>query len=1072
MKQIYFSLIRGILLCSLLGFVSVRTYGQGAVSGKVSDNTGTGIPGVSIVVKGTTIGTVTDVDGNYKIATSASSKILTFSSIGYLTQDVNIGTQSVINVTLSEDISALDEVVVTGYTSEKKKDIIGSVSVVNTKTALQQPSSNLGNMLQGRAPGVTVSGTGAPGAPAKVRIRGFTSFGNNDPLYVIDGVPTDNANALNPQDVESIQVLKDPVSASIYGSRAANGVIVVTTKSGTSGKTTLSYDGYYGIQSLPDRVFPHMLNTQDYYSYLQKAAAGAGIPFKSNVFQNGIPKYLVTNMNVNANPGDATNPNMARYNFDPYSYDNTYQIAETSAGTDWHRASAQDAPVQSHQITATGGSDKGAYSFGLNYFGSDGIFKHTGMNRVTVRANTRFKPKKWITVGQNLQVAFTNQYGASGNPFNSGDGLDFSNEGGPWYASYRTVPFIPIYDVKGNYAGTSLGEAGSTITPLVALDRNKDNKFNGINLFGNIYTQIELYKDLMFSSSFGVDQRIVNGYNFTFITPEKAEPTRNNAFSEYFSRGGSWTWTNSLQYKKDINEKNTIKLFAATESIFEQFRGISGSRTDYDFNDPSFWSLSTGKNLPQNGGAPSTPRTLYSIMGKAEYQLMDKYLFSATVRRDGSSVFGSDYRYGVFPAFGFGWRLSEENFMKSLPYITDLKLRGGWGQMGSQRNVGSSNAYSFFSASLGGTAYDITGSNGLPAIGYRPNVVGNPSTKWEAAEMVNVGLDGTLLNGKIDFSIEYFNNTTKDLLVDRQPNGLEPAVGQPKINVGTMVNKGIDIGVNTRGKVVGDLNYAVGLTFTHYKNEAVKIDAEGSSALLFGAGRLGNIQRVEGGRPLASFWGWQIDGLFQTQQEVDSYADMPYKRVGSWKIRDLNGDKKIDGSDQTYLGSPIPKFQMGADISLTYKAFDFQTFLFWNYGNDIYNYTKWSTHLRGFVGGYNQEVLTDSWTPQNTGARLPILNANDTYSGAISTSYYVESGTFLRARQMQLGYTLPATPLSKIGLSRARIYLQVQNLFTITKYSGADPDIGILGNSELQMGVDQFRTPAPRTVLLGLNIGL
>ncbi|NIJ51910.1 SusC/RagA family TonB-linked outer membrane protein [Dyadobacter arcticus] len=1071
MRKLYLFYCRTLICCSLLFILSNAAFGQERkVTGRILDGSNSGIPGATILVKGTQIGSNTDENGNYSINVNSESSILVFSFVGFQTQEVPIGNQSIVNVTLVEDVNALEEVIVTGYTSEKKKDIIGSVSVVNTKTTLQQPSSNLGNMLQGRASGVTVSGTGAPGGAAKVRIRGFTSFGNNDPLYIIDGVPTDNANALNPQDVESIQVLKDPVSASIYGSRAANGVIVVTTRQGGT-KTEISYDGYYGIQALPKRAYPSMINTQQYYEYLQKAAEGAGIPFKSNVFQNGIPKYLVTNMNVNQNPGDATNPNFDKYNYDPYSYDKTYQIAELSQGTDWFHEITRNAPVQSHQVTATGGSEKGSYALGVNYFGSDGIFKETNFNRVTVRANTRFKPKKWLTVGQNLQVAFARSSGSSGNPLDLGGGLDFAGEGSPWYNSYRVPPFIPVRDIQGNFAGTSLGEAGSNLTSPVVLARNKDNKFSGLTLLGNIYAQIEVIKNVTLSSSFGIDQRFGNGYNFNFITPEKAEPIRNNAFSEFFFRGGSWTWTNSLQYKLEINENNSLKLFAATESIFDQFRSISGNRTDYDFNDPSFWSLNTGKNLPQNNGSPSTPRTLYSIFGKVEYQLNNRYLFSGTLRRDASSVFGPESRVGIFPAVGLGWRISEEGFLKSISAINDLKIRAGWGQLGSQRNVGSSNAYSFYGATLTGTAYDINGTNGLPVIGYRPTVIGNPSTKWEAAEMVNVGIDGSLWGGRLDFSVEYFNNTTKDLLVGRQPNGLEPTVGQPQINVGTMSNKGVDAQLSTKGKITKDLSFDIGLTFTHYVNEAIKIDADGSSALLFGAGRLGNIQKVEGGRPLASFWGWQVDGIFQTQAEVDAHAAMSYKRVGSWKLRDINNDGTINGDDQTYIGNPIPKFQMGTDISLKFKDFDFQTFLFWNYGNDLYNYTKWSTHLRGFVGGYSTDVLTDSWTPTNTGASLPILNANDTYSGAISTSFYVEDGSFLRARQMQIGYTLPAGLLKKIGVGRARIYLQGQNVFTITKYSGPDPDIGILGN-ELQMGVDQFRTPAPRTIIFGVNLGL
>jgi len=1071
MRKSYLSWIRNAYVLAILAMLNLTAFAQDRrVTGKVTDASNNGVPGVTVLVKGTQVGANTDGSGNFSINLPANQNALVFSFVGFKTQEAEVGNRSVIDIQLVEDVSALEEVVVTGYTSQRKKDIIGSVAVVNTKTTLQQPSSNLGNMLQGRAAGVTVSGTGAPGAAAKVRIRGFASFGNNDPLYVIDGVPTDNANALNPQDIESVQVLKDPVSASIYGSRAANGVIVVTTKQGGT-KTEISYDGYYGLQAIPDRAYPRLVNTAGYYEFLQRSFQGANIPFRSQIFQNGIPRNLVTSMDVRTRPTDGTNPDLNRYNANPLVSDGSYQIYETSPGTDWHREVTQTAPVQSHQITATGGSDKGSYAMGVNYFNSDGIFKHTNMDRVTLRANTRFKPTKWLTVGENFQFAFSRQSGSNGNPFDLGGGLDFSGEGNAWAQAFRMVPYIPVTDINGNWGGSGVGESGNGTNPLAQLVRSKDNKFSGFNFFGNMFAQIQLMKDLSFSSSFGIDQRVGNGWAFNYLTFERAENIRNNNFSEYFFRGGSWTWTNSLQYQHTFKEKHNLKLFGATESIFEQFRGISGSRTDYDFNDPLFWSLNTGKNLPQNGGSPSTPRTLYSIFGKAEYIFNDKYLFSATLRRDASSVFGPENRVGVFPAVGAGWRISEEPFMKSISAISDLKLRGGWGRMGSQRNVAATNAYSFFAANIGGTAYDIAGGNSLPAIGFRPSVVGNPGTKWEAAEMINIGVDGSMWNGKLDFTVEFFNNTTKDLLVDRQRNGLEPNVGQPRINVGTMLNRGIDGSISTRGKITNDLSFDVGLTFTHYINRAVKIDAEGTSTLNFGAGRLGNVQRIEAGKPLSSFWGWIVDGNFQSQAEVDAHATMSYKRVGSWKIRDINNDGVINGQDQTYIGNPIPKLQLGGDIILKYKNFDFQTFLFWNYGNDLFNYTKWWTHLRGFVGGVSQDVLDNSWSPQNTSGTLPVLNANDNYSGVISTSYYIEKGSFLRARQMQIGYSIPAAIARKAGMSRARVYLQGQNMFTITNYSGPDPDIGILGG-ELQMGVDQFRTPAPRTIIFGLNFGL
>ena len=1053
-----------LFLTSVAAMAQSRT-----VTGQVNGEENEPLVGASVVVKGTNNGIITDTDGKFSISADANA-VLVISFVGYKPQEIAVGGQSNISVQLLA--SQLEEVVVTGYTSQKKKDIVGSVAVIDTRTTLQQPSSNISNMLQGRAPGVTVSGTGAPGAAAKVRIRGFASFGNNDPLYIIDGVPTDNANALNPQDVESIQVLKDPVSASIYGSRAANGVIVVTTRQGKPGKTEISYDGYYGLQNIPDRAYPKMLNTADYFTVLKRTFTDVGLPFKSSIFQNGVPKYLVTSMDVNVRPTDGTNPDFTKYNVNPLNADGTYQILETSPGTDWFRqVSNPNAPVQTHQLSATGGTDKGSYSMGLNYFGSDGIFNQTNFNRFTLRANTRFKPAKWLTVGENFQLAYVNQKGSNGNPFDFGGGLDFSGEGNPWAQSYRVVPYIPVTDIKGNWGGNGMGESGNGTNPVAQLERSQYNRYEGYNFFGNAFAQVELTKGLVASSSFGIDQRFGSGTQFTYITYERAENQKNNNFGGYYFNGGSWTWTNSLQYTKDFNDNNSLKLFAATEAIREQFRSISASRTDYDFNDPLFWSIDRGKNLPQAGGSASTPRTLFSLIGKAEYQFMNRYLLSATIRRDAASAFGSENPAGIFPAVGLAWRISEEPFMKSLSGVTDLKLRAGWGQLGSQKNVSSVNSYSFYGSGTGFSGYDINGNNGNVTVGFRPDFIGNPFTKWETSEMVNIGVDGSLWGGKLDFTVEYFNNTTRDLITAPPFDPTRPNVGRANINIGTMLNRGVDASITTRGKITSKLSYDFGLTFTHFINEATKIDASGNDFINFGAGRLGNIQRIEAGHPISSFFGYINDGVFQTQAEVDAYAKMDYKRVGSWKLRDINKDGIINDKDQTFIGNPIPKFQIGTDISLKYGNFDFQTFLFFNYGNDLFNYTKWWTHLRGFVGGIDQAVLTDSWSPTNTGGKLPILNTNDTYSGNVSNSYYIESGTFLRIRQMQVGYNFPSEVLNKIGLGRARIYVQAQNLFTATSYSGPDPDIGILGG-DLQMGVDQFRTPAPRTIIFGVNFAL
>jgi len=1078
MKKLYRCLKFGAVFLLLL--LSVPVFAQVKVSGTILDDTGQALPGVSILEKGTSNGTTTDVNGKYSLNVASSSSTLVFSFIGYTSIEEALNGRTSVDLTMQPDVTALQEVVVTGYTTEKKRDIIGSVAVVNPKTTIQQPASNISSMLQGRAAGVTVSGTGAPGAASKVRIRGFVSFGNNDPLWVIDGVPTDNANSLNPQDISSIQVLKDPVSASIYGSRAANGVIVITTKSGTSGKHEISYDTYYGTQSIPDRAYPKMANTAQYADYLWRASRGADpndTP-SSAIFGEGntptIPAQMWTKMDIR----QTFRPTAADYvvfeNRDPASY-GAFQIYDTPEGTDWHREITQAAPIQNHQVSATGGGEKAQYSLGMNYFDQSGVFQYTGFKRTTLRANTRFFPYKWLTVGENLQISYGKIKGSGSNPFDLGGGLDFGFEANPWAQAYRMVPYVPVYDINGNFGGNGIGNSGNGSSPVANLFRNRNDQFEGFNLFGNIYSRINILKDLTFSTSFGFDQRMGNGFNYTTITYERTENQGTNGYNEFMFRGGNWTWTNSLQYGKKFADKHDVKVFGAVESFFEQFRAVAGGRTNYDFFDQDYVVLRTGTANITNGGEPSVPRSLYSIFGKAEYQYNDRYLMSFTMRSDEASVFGPENRRGTFPAVGFGWRMSEENFLKGVSAITELKLRGGWGQMGSQRNVVPTNNFNTYGGELGNAAYPIIDGTATGLIvGWRTLFQGNTATKWETATMTNIGVDATLLDGKIDVTLEYFNNETEGLLVTNQRNGLGAVTGQARSNIGTMVNKGIDGTVAMRGDIGSSgLAYDVALTYTSYKNEATKLDASGVAYFEVGGGRLNAIQRTEAGQPLSSFYGFQTDGIFQSAADTAKAVApdvMPWRRVGAWKIVDQDKNDTIDDRDRTFIGNPIPKFQLGTDVVLKYKGFEFQMFWFWNYGNQIYNYTKWWTDLRGFPGGISERVLTDSWSESNPGGTLPVLNNNDTWSNSVSTDYYVENGSYLRLRQLQIAYNFPETMVKKIGLGRARVYAQGQNLLTVTKYSGPDPDISIAGD-ELAMGVDQFRTPSPSVYLLGLSVG-
>jgi TonB-linked SusC/RagA family outer membrane protein len=1039
------------------------------ITGRVTSANGEALPGVAVVVKGSTVGTSTDVNGSYSLSVPETPGTLVFSFIGTVTQERAYTGPGVINVSLVDDTRALQEVVVTGYTTEKKRDIIGSVSVVKPTELLQTPAANLQAQLQGRASGVTVSGSGQPGAGAKVRIRGFASFGNNDPLYVIDGVPTDNPSALNPQDIESIQILKDATAASIYGSRAANGVVIVTTKRGQAGVTRIDIDSYVGVQVIPESTMPEMLNSQQYGEYLFRARNNANLPTKSPIFGDGpnpvVPDFLVVSPSFKG----GVSANDPRANPDLYSLDdfnNAYQIIKTSPGTNWHKEITRPAIIQSHQITATGGTEKGNFALGLNYFNQEGTILYTGYDRASVRANTMFNPYKNIRIGENLQLTYEQRQGGSE-----------IGEGGAWAQAFRMVPYLPVYDIMGNFTGNAVGESGNGSNPIANLFRGRNNANFGYRIFGNVFAEVDLLEGLTARTSFGTDYG--NNYNtfYTARTFERSENQRNNLYAEQFTYGNTWTWTNTLQYSNTFAEVHNLKVLVGTEAIKGVGRGLWARNNDFVSDSPDFLSIQTGFGIREAENRGVFRNSLYSLFSRLDYTFNDKYLLNATVRRDGSSRFGPEARYGVFPAVGVGWRISGENFMANMTAITDLKLRAGWGQMGSQRNVDAANQYSFYSADVGGSWYPIGGANSSSTPGFRPQREGNLATRWETTETTNIGIDAVLFNGRFNVTLEAYNIETKNLLIQRQPDPLREVVDQPRINIGNMVNRGFDLNMGTTGEFGGGFRYDVNFNFTHYTNKVTRLAQEGQR-FLRGASRLGNVVVTEVGLPISSFYGYKLDGFFQDEAELAAGPDMPYKRVGSWRIKDLNNDGKINDEDRTHIGSPIPDFTSGLNLTLGYKNFDLSTFFFMSYGNEIYNFTKWFTDLRGFVGGVSTRVLEDSWTPDNRNASLPILNAADNYSQSISSDFYVEDGSYLRMRTLQLGYKVPESLASRARLSNVRIYLQGQNLFTVTKYSGADPDINIITApgtpnelQDLAIGLDQANYPTSRQFIIGVNLG-
>ncbi|PSR54948.1 hypothetical protein AHMF7605_16270 [Adhaeribacter arboris] len=1060
------------------------------ITGKVVSNTGEGMPGVTVLLKGTSTGATTSPDGNFTLSVPEAPGTLVFSFIGFTTQEKAFTGPGTVNVTLAEDATALEEVVVTGYTTEKKRDIIGSVSVVKPTELLQTPAANLQAQLQGRASGVTVSGNGQPGAGAKVRIRGFASFGNNDPLYVIDGVPTENPATLNPQDIESLQVLKDATSASIYGSRAANGVIIVTTKRGKAGTSSITVDSYAGVQVIPESSMPEMLNTDQYGQYLFRSAANAGVPYgvpddKGNIkgsviFGNGTspvaPGYLIISPTFKGGvPVGDPRADPSKYNLSIGNPNTFYQILQASPGTNWFKEITKPARIQSHQISASGGSEKGTYALGVNYFNQEGTIINTAYDRITVRANTTFNPVKRIRVGENLQVSYEDRLGGGE-----------AGEGGAWAQAYRMVPYLPVYDINGGFAGNGVGESGNGSSPVANLIRNRNNKRYGYKIFGNVFGEVDILKNLTARTSFGIDYSNEYTNSFNTITYERSENVSQNAFTESFGFLNTWTWTNTLTYNQKLGENHSIKLLGGIEAIKAGGRGVTGANQNYDLDNlVDFRTIQSGTGIRSASTYNTDRSSLYSLFGRLDYAFRDKYLFNATIRRDESSKFGPLARVAVFPAFGAAWRVSDEAFMQGLPVFTELKIRGGWGQMGSQRNVNAANQFSTFASGPRESWYAVDGQNNASTVGYRQSRLGNLTSKWETTETTNIGIDATLLNGRFTVTLEGYNIETRDLLVQQVRNNLSPAIEQPRINIGNMRNRGFDINLGTTGNFAGDFRYDASLNFTRYTNEITKL-AEKGDIIYLGASRLGNVIAIEEGHPMSSFFGYKIDGIYQSPEEVVSGpidnrinkddATSVANAVGSWRIKDVNQDGKIDDADRTHIGNPIPKFQLGGNLSLAYKNFDISTFLFWNYGNDLFNFTRWFTDLRGFVGGVSTRVLEDSWTPENRGAKLPLIKSTDTYSSSISTDYFIEKGSYFRMRTLQIGYKLPAAAANKLHLNNFRVYLQGQNLFTITKYTGADPDISIVGDNNSTtndqfMGVDQANYPNSRQFIIGVNLG-
>ncbi len=1038
-----------LLLCLL---TSIAVYAQTSITGKVvGSDDAQPIAGATVLIKGnTTNGAITAADGTFKLSVDPGA-VLVVSYIGYQLQEIPVGNQTTFNISLIPSSTTLGEVVVTGYSSERKKDITGSVSVVDVKALKSIPAGSAVQALQGQAAGVTVLSSGAPGSPSNIFVRGITSFGNTQPLVLVDGVQAE-LNDVSADDVESIQVLKDAGAAAIYGVRGSNGVIVVTTKKGRSGQPTISYDAYYGNQQpLQGNVF-NLLNSQDFARLTKVAYPTTGL------FQNGLPDFTYRGPGATG-VGNAGSPAVdpSKYNFDAANPGANYLIQSVNkTGTDWFHELFKNAPMTSHNLTASGGTDKSNYMVSLGYFNQQGTMLKSYLERYSARINTQFKVKNNVRIGENLYIFYKK------NP-----GFDNLSTGNPIAWTYRAMPTIPVYDIKGNFAGTFAGpELGSSSNPVAVQMNTINNKTNAWNAVGNVYAEVDFLKHFTARTSFGgsIDNQYAT--NFTFTPYNNSEGNTNpNSFSEIAQYNSNTMWTNTLSYT-NVFGKHNLKVIVGSEAIRNYGRYMIGSASRLFSTNFDYLSLSNGTTNITNASSAYN-NTLFSIFSRLDYAYNDKYLVGITVRRDGSSRFGANRRYGTFPSVSLGWRLSGEEFLKDVTWLNELKVRASYGVLGSQNNVSPQNAYTLFGGTFANAYYDIGGNSSL-AQGFAQTSIGNPNTGWEENIVTNAGLDATILNNKLDVSFEYYQKSINGLLFTQPLPSTAGGATAPTVNIGDIQNKGVDLALNYRQTINSSLKFNIGANITTYKNEVVNIPGPG---YFDGANtqNLGNVVRNQVGQPVSSYFGYQVLGIFKNDAEVAVAPTQSGAAPGRFKYADINGDNKIDATDRTFLGSPNPDFTYGINLGVTYRNFDFSTILYGSQGNEIYNTIRSFTHFFSTYVGAKSNDLLNAWTPENPNSSIPKIESTGSFSSSgVSNSFYVENGSFLKMRSLMIGYTVQPAVLKKFGMSKLRVYAQGANLFTLTKYTGLDPELS--GNSSA-FGIDYANYPNnQKNFIFGLNL--
>ncbi len=1036
------------LLSFLLMLLCVTLSAQTTITGTVVDETGEGVIGATVKEKGTSTGTVTDFDGNFTIKVK-SGAMLVFSYVGYQTQE--LPAQSGMKVVMKDDAQTLSEVVVTGYTTQRKADLTGAISTVSIDEMAKQNENNPMKALQGRVPGMNISADGNPSGAATVRIRGIGTLNNNDPLYIIDGVPTKSGmHELNGNDIESIQVLKDAASASIYGSRAANGVIIITTKRGKSGQVKVNLDA-----SIAASMYAHpmkVLNSEEWGRALWQAVVNDGQDPNSD-------KYAALGYHFDWSYGENGVPQLHGLSMQKYM-----DAANTvpTADTDWFDKTTRTGVIQNYNVSVSNGSEHGSSFFSLGYYKNLGIIKESDFERFSARMNTDYKLLgDMLTIGEHFTLNRTSEVSAPGGFL--GNVLQYN-------------PSFPVYNTKGEYANLT-GAYSDRENPLEVLDRNKDNRYTYWRTFGDVFISLQPIKNLMLKTTFGIDYSQKEQRFFTYPIKNGNVANDVNAVEAKQEHWMKWMWNAIATYNLEIG-KHRADALVGMELNRQDDTWFAGKRYDYAVLTPDYMWPSAGVGEQEAFGS-GEGYSLVSFFGKFNYTYNDRYLASITLRRDGSSRFGKNNKYGTFPSVSAGWRISEEKFMEpAKEWLDNLKLRASWGQTGNQ-DIANTARYSIYKAVYGeagfggqsyGTSYDIQGSNGGQTLnsGFKREQLGNDDIKWETTTQTNLGLDFGFFHNALYGSVEWYFKKTKDILVNMPGIGIMGEGSAKWINAGEVENRGFEFNLGYRGNI-GDFSFDIAGNISANRNEVTKLPETIASKGTFGGSGVESVV----GHPINSYVGYVFDGIFKSQDEVDNHAKQEGAAVGRMRFKDIDHNNVINEKDQEWIYDPTPDFSYGLNIYLQYKDFDFT--MFWQGvqgvdalmtvkpGDDVNGAYKVQTDLWAGVNVANLNKgsrVLDAWTPNNPNSNIPALSLNDNNNEKRFSSYYVENGSYLKLRTIQLGYNLPKTLTDKLHMSKIRTYLSAQNLLTIksSKFTGEDPEN------------PQFGYPIPLNVTFGVNV--